>query len=327
MDERFRALPGVRAATVTDMPLVANSTSSTSVSLPGVPKCAGRGGPNTSFISVGPAFFETMQLPILLGRPIDSHDVDGAPHVAVVNEVFATKYFPDQNPIGRRFGLNSDASNVTIVGVAKNARYSSLKNAIPPVTYISYLQNVLRFPPGPCISNCGPQATRSRWRRAFATLFTKPHRRSCHEHDDAIATHRQHHPQERTFADLCTAFAVLALSIMACVGLYGTMAYAVSRRTNEIGIRMALGAERTSYRLVWCSAKYSRLPAVGLAVGLLCAWGTMSAIKSFLFGVKPADPLTMFLAAAVLIAALVLAGFAPALRASRIEPLTALRHE
>ena len=107
MDESLRVLPGVRAATVTDMPLVANSGSSTNIKLPGVPLHEGRGGPNTSYISVGPTFFETMQLPILLGRPIDSRDVDGAQPAAVVNEVFANKYFPNENPIGQRFGLGS----------------------------------------------------------------------------------------------------------------------------------------------------------------------------------------------------------------------------
>jgi len=131
--------------------------------------------------------------------------------------------------------------------------------------------------------------------------------------------------QERTFADLCTAFAILAL-LIACVGLYGTIAYAVSRRTNEIGIRMALGAERR--RIIWMVLReVLALAAVGLAIGLMCAWSAMSAIKSYVFGMKPADPLSITLAAGILIAALVLAGFVPALRASRVNPLTALRHE
>ena len=122
---------------------------STHVILPGAPKPEGRDGPSTSYISVGPTFFETMQLPILLGRPIDSRDVDGAPLAAVVNEVFAKKYFPNQNPIGRQFGLgNSEAGgDMTIVGVARNARYNSLKQAIPPVAYIPYLQNDVKRPP------------------------------------------------------------------------------------------------------------------------------------------------------------------------------------
>jgi ABC-type antimicrobial peptide transport system permease subunit len=131
--------------------------------------------------------------------------------------------------------------------------------------------------------------------------------------------------QERTFADLCTAFAILALMI-ACVGLYGTMAYMVARRTNEIGIRMALGAERR--RIIWMVLReVLALAATGLTIGLICAWSGMSAIKSFVFGMKPTEASTILLAAGILVAALLLAGFAPATRASRIDPLTALRHE
>jgi ABC-type antimicrobial peptide transport system permease subunit len=130
---------------------------------------------------------------------------------------------------------------------------------------------------------------------------------------------------ERTFADLCTAFAILALGI-ACVGLYGIMAYAVSRRTNEIGIRMALGAERQ--RIVWMVMReVLALTVVGLIVGLACAWTALSAIKSFVFGMKPADPLTILMAAAILLASLIGAGLAPAMRASHIDPMNALRHE
>ena len=131
--------------------------------------------------------------------------------------------------------------------------------------------------------------------------------------------------QELTFADLCTAFAALAL-IIACVGLYGLMAYAVSRRTNEIGIRMALGAERR--RIVWMVLKEAlALCAAGLAIGLRCAWSAASVVKSFLFGMKPADPIALGTAVALLVLAAILAGYAPAWRASRIDPMSALRHE
>jgi ABC-type antimicrobial peptide transport system permease subunit len=131
--------------------------------------------------------------------------------------------------------------------------------------------------------------------------------------------------QERTFADLCTAFALLALAI-ACVGLYGTMAYTVSRRTNEIGIRMALGAQRR--RIVWMVQREVLLLAgIGLSIGIVGACGALSGIGSFVFGMKAADPIAMAAAVSILMAAAVLAGFAPAIRASRIDPLTALRHE
>jgi predicted permease len=327
MDEQFRALPGVGAATVTDMPLVSGWNSGTNVTLPGAPKQQGRGGTHTSLTTVGPTFFDTMQIPMALGRSIGSHDVDGAPLAAVVNEVFAKKYFPNQNPIGQHFGLgNSEAGDLTIVGVAKNFRYSSLKRAIPPVVYLSSLQNIIKRPSGAMFFEL---RTMGNPLALGATVRKVVHDVAPNIPVTAMMTQRQRIDttivDEHIFADLCTAFAILAL-IIACVGLYGTMAYVVARRTNEIGIRMALGAERR--RIIWMVLReVLTLAAAGLTIGLICAWSATSAIESYVFGMKPADPLTMLLAAGILIVALVLAGFAPATRASRIDPLSALRHE
>jgi len=324
--EQFRALPGVRAATMSDMPMVAQWTSRVGLYVPGIPKHKGRGGPGTSLVMVGPMFFETMQLPVALGRSINAHDVDGAPLAAVVNQIFAKKYFPNQNPIGRQFGINSDAANITIVGVAKNARYSSLKDEIPPVAYLAYFQNALKGQPGSAIFEL----------RTAADPFTLAQtvRKAVHAAAPQVPitdmlTQTQiidsTITQERTFADLCAAFAVLAL-VIAGVGLYGTMAYAVSRRTNEIGIRMALGAERRRI-IAMVLREVLALAVTGLAIGLMTAWSTLSVIKSFLFGVKATDPVTVLWASGILFAALILAGYTPARRASRIEPLSALRHE
>lgn len=324
MDERFRAIPGVRAATVTDMPLVSNWTSTTGVTIPGTPKLEGRRRPGTAVISVGPTFFTAMQLPILLGRPINARDVAGAPLTAVVNEVFVKKFFHNQNPIGRTFSLND--TKVTVVGVAKNARYSSLQHAIPPVTYLSYQQSALKHPPGAMYFELRTAANPLALTQTVRKIVHKTAPRvpatdvmTQTQRIDSTIT------QQRTFADLCTAFAFLALAI-ACVGLYGAMAYEVSRRTNEIGIRMALGAERR--RIIWMVLReVLALALAGLAVGYLCAWFTLPVIKSFVFGIKPTDPATTLAAMGILIAALFLAGYLPAMRASRIDPVAALRHE
>lgn len=324
--EQFRALPGVRAATMSDMPLVANWTSSVGLYVPGIPKDEGRGGPGTSLVMVGPMFFETLQLPVILGRAINAHDIDGAPFAAVVNQTFVKKYFPNQNPIGRQFGINSEVANITIVGVAKDARYSSLKYEIPPVTYLSYFQNALKGTPGNAIfelrTSADPltlaQTVRKIVHAAAPQVPVTAMLTQTQIIDGTIA-------QERTFADLCTAFAVLAL-VIAGVGLYGTMAYAVSRRTNEIGIRMALGAKRRRI-IAMVLREALALAVAGLAIGLITDWSTQSVIKSFLFGVRAADPVTVMWASGILFAVLILAGYAPARRASRIEPLSALRHE
>jgi macrolide transport system ATP-binding/permease protein len=328
LEDKFRALPGVRAATITDRPLVGGSSSQMGITIPGVPKGANGKPPNTSYVQVGPTFFETLQIPILLGRGIDFHDVEGAPSVGVVNEVFAKKYFPGQSPVGKHFGLGTekDPPDMTIVGVAKTARYSSLKREIPPVIYISARQKNLKQPPRDMyfeLRTAGdPLALAGTIRKlvhdAAPTVPVAGVTTQAATIDSTIS-------QERTFADLCTAFALLAL-VIASVGLYGTMAYAVSRRTNEIGIRMALGAQRQ--RIAWMVLREVLILAiVGLTIGLACAWASASAIKSFLFGMKPADPVAIAVSVTVLAAAALLAGYAPAWRASRIDPMSALRHE
>jgi macrolide transport system ATP-binding/permease protein len=326
LHRRFQAVPDVRGATWTDMALVSGSGNNTSLAIPGVAKVQGK-SPSAAITHVGPAFFETMQIPILVGRPIDGRDRDGAPLAVVVNEVFAAKYFAGVTPIGRHFAYGgTDPVDLEIVGVAKNTRYNSLKTEIPPVVYFSFLQTKKKWPMERAIFELrtagDPLALANTVRRIVfdasplvpvADITTQSRRI-----DQTIS-------QERTFADLCTCFGVLAL-IMACVGLYGTMAYAVSRRTSEIGIRMALGAERR--RIVWMVLRQVLvLGAVGVVVGVGVVWEATAFLKSFLFGLQPNDPLTLGGAVVLLVGCAVLAGYAPAWRASRIDPMVALRHE
>ncbi|HTB10383.1 MAG TPA: ABC transporter permease [Bryobacteraceae bacterium] len=329
LEQRFQAIPGVRNATSSDMPLVGGWSSSTSITVPGIPKPPeGQRGPNTSYALVGSTFFETMEIPIVAGRAIDKRDVEGAPLAAVVNQIFAEKYFHGQNPVGRHFTLGgtTNAADVEIVGIARTARYSSLKREIPPVTYLPWIQ-----------------APKSRQLREMIfelrasgdpLALTKTVRQIVHEvgpqvpvADITTQSRRidQTISQERTFAQLCACFGALAL-LMACVGLYGTMAYAVARRTGEIGIRMALGATRGRVvRMIL--REVAVLSAFGLLAGLVAAYQTTVFLKSFLFGVKPNDPFAIGGSVAILIACALLAGYLPALRASRIDPMAALRNE
>jgi predicted permease len=328
LEQRFQAIPGVRSATSSDMPLVGGWSSSTSIGVPGIPEPPeGQRGPNTSIAKVGSTFFETMEIPILAGRAIDKRDVDGAPVVGVVNQVFAEKYFHGQNPVGRHFRLGgTNGMDVEIVGIARTARYSSLKREIPPVTYIPWAQSPetrglremifeLRASGDPlALANTVRQIVHQIGPQVPVADMTTQSRRI----DQTIQ-------QERTFAELCACFGGLAL-LMACVGLYGTMAYAVARRTGEIGIRMALGATRR--RVVWMVLReVVTLSAFGLVIGLAAAYETTAFLKSFLFGVKPNDPLSIGASVAILIACALLAGYLPAFRASRIDPMAALRNE
>lgn len=329
LEQRFQTIPGVRAATSSDMPMVGGWSSSTSITVPGIPQPPeGQRGPNTSYAQVGSTFFETMEIPIVAGRAIDKRDVEGAPVAAVVNQVFAEKYFPGQNPVGRHFGLGgtNNATDVEIVGVARTARYNSLKREIPPVTYIPWVQSPkgrrlremvfeLRATGDPlALANTVRQIVHQTGPQVPVADMTTQSRRI----DQTIL-------QERTFAQLCACFGGLAL-LMACVGLYGTMAYAVARRTGEIGIRMALGATRS--RVVWMILReVAALSAAGLLIGLVAAYETTTFLKSFLFGVKPNDPFAIGASVAILIACALLAGYFPAFRASRIDPMEALRNE
>ncbi len=326
MRRRFEAIPGVRAATMSDMPLVADWNNSDSFTLPGSPVAPGQ-RPWTSEVLIGPSFFETMGIPILLGRPIGPQDTAGAPRSVVVNEVFAKKFFPGRSPVGRHLSFGeATPTDFQIVGVAKDSLYSSLKRAIPPVVYIPSSQPPqgwfiggmfyeLRTAGDPlAIANTVRRLVHDADPRLPVADLTTQTRRI----DSTIAP-------ERAFADLCTCFAVLAL-LIASVGLYGTMAYSVARRTNEIGIRMALGAERR--RVLWMVLReVLALSLAGLAIGLGVALGTSRFVASFLFGVRASDPFSFGISAAILAACAIAAGYAPAWRASRIDPMQALRHE
>jgi predicted permease len=267
-----------------------------------------------------------MQNPILLGREIDEHDQPQSPAVVVVNEIFARANFGNESPLGHRltFGCAGAARDFEIVGVTGNAHYGRLKKDIPPVIYVPY--NRSPVPPF--------EMTYALRTVGNPLAIAKTIRDIVHQADPRIpvtsirtqaAALDQAMGQEIMFARLCTAFAILAL-IIASVGLYGAMSYNVARRTAEIGIRMALGAQRGV--VVWMVLReVFVLTVLGLGVGLPLAFGTSKFIQSFLFGMTPNDPLALTLAVLTLLGAALLAGYAPARRASRIDPMIALRHE
>jgi macrolide transport system ATP-binding/permease protein len=317
----FNAIPGVRAASLSNNSLIGMGTSGTTVSV------AGGEPKSTRILTIGSSFFGTLQIPLLMGREIDERDGPGAPMVAVVNEEFARRGFGDRNPLGQRLTLQNVCvkCDFEIVGVSANALYGNLKGKMPPTVYLSFAQRgwgpvrgmvyELRTAGNPLNY---VSAVRDLVQRADPRVPLSGVKSQGARIDETIN-------QEITFARLCTAFGILALAI-ACVGLYGTMSYNVARRTAEIGIRMALGAERR--RVVWMVLReVVLLASIGLAISVPMAQAASTLVKSFLFEMEPNDPLAMTGSVLTLVTAALLAGYLPARNASRIDPMIALRHE
>jgi predicted permease len=320
--DRFREIPGVRAASASTFPLVAQYVNDSSVIVPG--RTPQPGDPDADLAAVDPAFLDTMQIPILLGRNLERGDL-AQPNVAVVDQKFASVYFGTENPIGRQFQLDKPTNPlIEIVGVAKAAHYNSLQEEAPEVVYLPYTQN---------LTNLGQLVFELRTAGLPLSVATAV-RRIVHGASASVSISNvvtqaqsidQTISQEHTFADLGTCFAVLAL-LIASVGLYGAMAYTVARRTGEIGIRMALGAQRPG--IIWMVLReVLAMAAAGLLVGYGAARFTTHFVGSFLYGLKANDPLAMAAAIAILLAAALAAGYWPAWRASRIDPAVALRNE
>ena len=321
---RLTELPGVREATLSHASLI-RAGRAHPVTVNGLPT---RG---TRILYTGPRFFTTMQIPMLRGREIAEGDRQGMPPVAVVSDLFARANFGDADPMGRHIEIGGSLKSgdvplvLEIVGVASSVRYGGIKRESPPVVYVPYAQV-----PMPALR----EMTYALRTDGDPLRQVDAVRRIVHEADRRVpvtnfktqaADIDQTINQEIVFARLCSAFAVLAL-VIAGVGLYATMAYAVARRTNEIGLRMALGAGRGA--VIWMVLReVCVLAAMGLAIGVPTALGTSRLVESFLFEIKPNDPRALTLAAVILLTAAFVAGYGPARRASRVDPMIALRHE
>jgi predicted permease len=273
---------------------------------------------------VGADYFAAMGLPIVMGRTFDQRDAGKTPRVAVISEFMAQRFFPGESPVGKRFGTNGPGSEdeIEVIGVVKDAKYSKVDEQLRPMAYYPHGQRpdvignlVVRFD-GPEDSMI-PQIRQS----------IKEVNRNL-PIDEVLSLHEQvgrSMVQQRLIARLAAFFGALAL-VLACIGLYGVMSYAVARRTNEIGIRMALGAEQR--RVLWLVLKeVLLLVGIGLVIGLGVSLAATRATKSLLFDVKPTDPLTIAIATLLLFIVALFADYLPARRASKVEPLVALREE
>jgi predicted permease len=321
--DRLRTLPGVRSVSAAQMLPAAGSLWDRSVQVEGY---AFRSDESESvgFNAIAPQYFATLGTPLLEGREFSDRDTATAPKVAVVNESFARYFFGEKSALGRR--VTSVSVTYEIVGVVRDAKYQHIRDGVIKTMYIastqreeeqpsaySYLVRVaggdpMRFVPNldRFVRDVDP-ALRIRTARTYAAIV-----------DQSIAT-------ERTMATLGGFFGVLAL-LIAALGMFGVLAYQVTRRTNELGVRMALGASRWAMtRLVLREVAW--MVAAGVVIGAGVALMVTGLARTILFGLTPTDPSVFVVAASVLAAAAVLAGWLPALHASRVDPLVALRHE
>jgi predicted permease len=324
MFDRIEAVPGVRSVTFSRHPLLAGSRGGRGFNVAGQP-VDGDNRPSAHIHIVRANFFETMEIPIRSGRGLSPQDDARAPQVTVVNQAFARRFFPDENPVGKRLLFGSNQSDeVEIVGVAQDAKYTSLRAEIPPTVYVPWLQELPRLGQMNFEVRAAGDPTnflaaiRQAVREVDANLPLFDVKTQVEQASQSLA-------QERLFATLLSFFGALALAL-ATLGLYGVLAQSVAQRTKEIGVRMALGAEaRHVLRLV--IGQGMRLVCVGVAAGLTLAYWLTKWLSGWLYGVGGADPLTYGAIALLLALVALLACYLPARRATKTDPLTALRCE
>jgi predicted permease len=323
---RLNSVPGVRGVAMSQPALLSGSVNSTSLFVQGRTYDRGRNVDHNNSINrlvVSPNFFEVMGIPIINGRALSDRDDATAPKVVVINEAAGKKYFPNTNPVGQRFGSSIETTNqLEVVGVLKDVKYNEVREPAPPTMYVPYPQTRLgnavfevRTAGAPAgvmnsIRDVGRQIDANLPLTDVSTQIEQVERRFA---------------QEKLFAQAYTLFGALAL-LIASIGLFGLMSYSVSRRTNEIGIRMALGAQRQDVlRLVMRESMI--LVALGVTAGVVIAISASSLVATLLFGLPARDPGTLVTAVVVMVAVSALAGYLPARRASRVDPMVALHYE
>jgi predicted permease len=324
--DRLARIPGVRAVAYSGNGLFSGSESGDEITVEGYTS-KNRQDLSSAFDRVGPGYFAGVGIPILLGRDIGPQDVASAETVCVVNETFAKFYFGGSNPIGKHVTdeFPDTRKTFTIVGVARDARDHSLRREISRRFYLAARQPRGEYAPHMNyeIRPVGDVAPVIEASRKAILAFDPAIRVGTPRTMEAVLDDNLR--QQRIIAQLSTAFGGLAL-LLASIGLYGVLSYGVARRTNEIGIRMALGAQGGSVvRMILRETVV--LIAIGLVIGIPASLVCAKLIQSKLFGLKPADPLTLAVALGVLIAVAFGSGWIPARRAAKVDPLIALRYE
>jgi predicted permease len=322
LEEELAALPGVVGVSDAMVPVLAGNNWANDVSVEGFERVPGADA-NANFNEVGPGYFSTMRMPVLVGREFTSADALGGERVAIINEAFAKKFEMGRNPIGKRIGMGDDEPDIRIVGLVKDAKYSDVKEAAPPLFFFPWRQDSTIGAMAFYVRATGDPAPLLRQvPRIVAQLDPNLPVESLKTMTQQV---RENVFMERMISTLSAAFASLA-TILAAIGLYGVLAYTVARRTREIGVRMAIGASSRQLRRM-VLGQVGRMLLIGGIIGIAAALALGKAASSLLFGIEGRDPLVMVSAALVLAAFAFGAGYIPALRASRVQPMAALRYE
>lgn len=323
-EEDLASVPGVTGVTAAMIPILSGSNWGTDVRVEGY-QCGPDIDCNSRFNVVGPGYFSTLGIPLVSGREITVGDAGGAPEVAVINEAFARKFNLDpRNAVGRFMSRSgSDELNIQIVGVVQDARYAQVKQEVPPLFFIPYRQwpglGFLTF-----YARTGVEM--SQILRAVPQVMKGLDPNLPVENLITLeAQARESVFVDRMITTLSTAFAFLA-TLLAAVGLYGVLAYTVAQRTREIGLRMALGAASRSVQGM-VLRQVGVMVLIGGAVGIAGALAMGRGAQSLLYEVEGSDPMVIVLSATLLAVVALAAGYLPALRASRVDPMKALRYE
>jgi predicted permease len=334
LTENLRAIPGVQSVGLAAMRILRNNESDSWMTIEGYAAKPGD-RPDAYMNWISPGYFAALGVPVTQGRDFTSQDTqevlhsepdNWVPAKIIVNESFVRKYFKGRSALGRHLGYGIDPGTKTdmeIIGVVKDIKYTNLRDEIPDQAFLPYMAVHGAIGMTVFVRTTGEpdsmfQAVRAKVRELDANLPIVAMRTIQEDLNDTLVT-------ERMTANLSVVFGFLA-TLLAMIGLYGVMAYSVARRTREIGIRMALGA--LEGRVVWMVMKEVLLLVVlGVAAALPAAFGLTRLVRAQLYGVTPNDPWTMLLATLGLTLIACAAGYVPALRASRIDPIRALRYE